>query len=331
MAAAGPIAVDVEQVVKSFGAVRALDGLSLRIETGQVYGLLGPNGAGKTTLLRLLATLGRADAGRIEIAGVDVAADPATARQRLRLVGQAVALDDHLTGRENVVMAARLCGLPARRARRCANQVLDQLGLGEVAMRRAGSYSGGMRRRLDLAAGLVAQPQVLLLDEPTTGVDPASRLALWHQVRELVAQGTTVLLTTQQLEEADRLAARIGVLDHGRLVCQGTPGEVKATLGGDRLEITPTEAGPDPILAALQRLPGARPGLEATTGRVRLAAPNGHQTMLEALRVLDAANVAVADIAVQAPTLDEVFITVTGQPPAQEHPQADHSGREGLP
>jgi ABC-2 type transport system ATP-binding protein len=233
--------IKVEGLVKVFGGkvpVRALDGLDLTMERGGVYGLLGPNGAGKTTLIRVLTTLLPADAGSARITGVDVRQHPEQVRARIGLAGQYAAVDDHLTGLENVEMVGRLYGLPRRQARRRAGELLERIGLTAAADRQVKTYSGGMRRRLDLAACLVGRPQVLVLDEPTAGLDPASRRDLWALVGDLVEGGTTVLLTTQYLEEADQLAHRIAVIDHGRLVSEGTPDQLKDRVGGAVLELT---------------------------------------------------------------------------------------------
>jgi ABC-2 type transport system ATP-binding protein len=232
--------IEAEGLVKVFGRkaeVRALDGLTLTVEPGGVHGLLGPNGAGKTTLIRVLTTLLAPDAGSARVAGVDVTSHPAQVRARIGLAGQSAAVDEYLTGRENVQMVGRLYGLPRREARRRTGDVLDRIGLQQAADRQVKTYSGGMRRRLDLAASLVGRPQVLFLDEPTAGLDPASRLALWELIRDLVGGGTTLLLTTQYLEEADQLADRIAVIDHGRLLSEGTSDQLKDHVGSAVVEL----------------------------------------------------------------------------------------------
>jgi len=314
--------VSVSDVVMSFGAVRALDGVSLEVEPGIVYGLLGPNGAGKTTLIRVLATLLRPSAGRAEVAGIDVLADPEAARARIGLAGQFAAVDEYLTGRENVEMVGRLYGLGRRDARTRAADILERIGLAEAAGRQVKTYSGGMRRRLDLAASLVGRPQVMFLDEPTTGIDPRSRMDVWEMVEDLVADGTTVLLTTQYLEEADRLAARIGVIDHGRIISEGTADELKNTFGGDVLELAVDEADRDAAVAVLRRLTGEDPALDRTGTSMRVPARDGAQTLVEAVLALNDASIAPRDIALHRPTLDDVFLALTGEP-ATSPPAAD--------
>jgi ABC-2 type transport system ATP-binding protein len=306
----------VEDLVKAFGGkvpVRALDGLDLIVERGGVYGLLGPNGAGKTTLIRVLATLLEPDRGRVRVAGIDVRRHPAQVRARIGLAGQYAAVDDHLTGRENVEMVGRLYGLPRRRAGQRAGEVLERIALTQVADRQVRTYSGGMRRRLDLAASLVGRPQVLFLDEPTAGLDPASRRELWALVGDLVEDGTTVLLTTQYLEEADQLADRIAVIDHGRVVSDGTGDQLKDRVGGAVLELTVPEADRAQTLQALRTLRAEDPAEDRHHDRIVVPAPHGAATLAEALRRLHAAGVTPEDVALHKPTLDDVFLALTGQ------------------
>ncbi len=266
-------AIEVRGLCKRFGNVVALDGLDLRVSAGTVFGLLGPNGAGKTTLVRTLATLLTPTAGRAAVLGHDVVREPLAVRRRIGLAGQFAAVDEELTGRENVEMIGRLYRLSGAESRRRANEVLERFGLVEAADRRAGTYSGGMRRRLDLAAGLIGHPPVVLLDEPTTGLDPRSRQELWRVVDELRGDGTTVLLTTQYLEEADRLAQQIAVVDRGRIAAQGTAAELKATVGATILSVRltdPADAGDaSTVLASLAA--GEQPRVDAADGEIRLA------------------------------------------------------------
>jgi ABC-2 type transport system ATP-binding protein len=307
--------IQVEDLVKVFGGkvpVRALDGLSLTVECGGVYGLLGPNGAGKTTLIRVLATLLEPDRGRVRVAGIDVRRHPAEVRARIGLAGQYAAVDDHLTGRENVEMVGRLYGLPRRQARRRAGEVLERIGLVQVADRQVRTYSGGMRRRLDLAASLVGRPGVLFLDEPTAGLDPASRRELWALVADLVEGGTTVLLTTQYLEEADQLADRIAVIHHGRVVSDGTGDQLKDRVGGAVLELTVPEADRAQTLQALRTLRAEDPAEDRHHDRIVVPAPDGPRTLTEALRRLHAVGVTPEDVALHKPTLDDVFLALTG-------------------
>ena len=304
--------VEVTDVVKTFGDVRALDGVSLAFEPGIVYGMLGPNGAGKTTLIRVLTTLLAPDQGTVRVAGVDVVADATAARGRIGLAGQFAAVDEYLTGRENVVMVGRLYGLARREARRRADDVLERIGLTDAAGRQVGTYSGGMRRRLDLAASLVGKPEVMFLDEPTTGIDPRNRMGLWELIEDLVDDGTTVLLTTQYLEEADQLADRIAVIDHGRIISQGTANELKDTFGGSVLELGTGEDERAVAVEVLTRLTGEEPTLDRTGRRLRVPAGDGARTLVEAVRALDAAGVSPEDLALHKPTLDDVFLALTG-------------------
>jgi daunorubicin resistance ABC transporter ATP-binding subunit len=302
-------AIFAEGVGQTFGDVVALDGLDLEVQAGSVFGLLGPNGAGKTTLVRILATLLRPTAGRARVLGHDVVAEPLAVRRRIGLAGQFAAVDAELTGRENVEMIARLYRLPGAEARRRANEVLERFELVEAADRRVATYSGGMRRRLDLAAGLIGRPPVVLLDEPTTGLDPRSRQELWRIVEELHHEGTTVLLTTQYLEEADRLAQRIAVVDRGRIVAQGTPAELKATVGGNVLSVRVADPADAPDASAALADMGA--GEHTADGEIRLAVTDPAASA-EAIRRLDARRLAIAAVELQQPSLDDVFLALTG-------------------
>ena len=310
-------AISVRGLVKSFGEVRALDGVDLEAEPGTVLGVLGPNGAGKTTAVRILTTLLAPDAGSARVAGLDVVEDAAKLRARIGLAGQYAAIDDNLTGVENLVMVGRLYGERRRTAQARAHELLDRFGLGEAGDRVAKTYSGGMRRRLDLAAALVAHPPVLFLDEPTTGLDPRSRIDLWATIEELVADGTTVLLTTQYLDEADRLADRIAVFDHGRIIADGTSDQLKDRVGGERVEVklTHTEAA----FAATSALTGMGAGSpQSDRDVVRVTVTGGDGAIMEAARRLDRAGVGVQDIAVRRPTLDDVFLSLTGHAAEEE-------------
>jgi ABC-2 type transport system ATP-binding protein len=301
--------IEVDGLVKTFrGGVRALDGLTLRVPAGVIYGLLGPNGAGKTTLIRVLSTLLPPDDGTARVAGLDVARDAAAVRARIGLAGQYAAVDEYLTGRENVEMVGLLYGLTGREARRRTAEVLERIGLVEAADRLVRTYSGGMRRRLDLAASLVGRPAVLFLDEPTTGVDPASRRELWELIGHLVDAGTTVLLTTQYLEEADRLADRIAVIDHGRLVSEGTGDQLKDQVGTAVVELSVPDTDRARTLAALA-CADPRGG---DNGAIVVPAPLGAGTLHNVLRDLDAAGIEPDRIGLRKPTLDEVFLTLTG-------------------
>jgi ABC-2 type transport system ATP-binding protein len=304
--------VAAHEVTKRFrDGTTALDRLTLTVPQGVVFGLLGPNGAGKTTLIRILATLLRPDSGVVRVAGFDVTASPAQVRARVGLAGQHATVDDHLTGRENIAMIGRLYGLSRREAARRTEQMLERIRLGAAADRQVRTYSGGMRRRIDLAASLVGRPQLLFLDEPTTGVDPASRQDLWHLVRELAADGTTVLLTTQYLEEADHLTDRIAVVDHGRLVTEGTARQLKDRTGGAVIELDIAEHLRSQAIALLEPLEAR---LTAGRNRIILPAPDGPLTLRHVLRVLDLAEIVPLDVALHRPTLDDVFLALTRQP-----------------
>jgi ABC-2 type transport system ATP-binding protein len=310
-------AVETASLHKRYGDVHALRGVDLRVDAGSVFGLLGPNGAGKTTAVRILTTLLLPDEGWARVAGLDVVRDAAKVREHIGLAGQYAAVDENLTGFENLEMVGRLYHLGRRVARARARELLADFDLSEAGDRLVRTYSGGMRRRLDLAAALVARPPVLFLDEPTTGLDIRSRIGLWDAMEALVAGGTTVLLTTQYLDEADRLADRIAVIDRGRVIAEGTPGELKAQVGGDRLEIhlCDGQRGEEAV-AALATIASERPFIENGSVEVPVAQRRG--TIADAVRRLDDAGIAIDDIGVRTPTLDDVFLTLTGRAAEQE-------------
>jgi len=310
-------AISVQGLVKSFGPVRALDGVDLEAAPGTVLGVLGPNGAGKTTMVRVLTTLLEPDGGGARVAGLDVVKDAAKLRSRIGLAGQYAAVDENLTGVENLTMVGRLYGERRAAAKRRAHELLERFALTEAAERPAKTYSGGMRRRLDLAAALVAHPPVLFLDEPTTGLDPRSRLDLWATIEGLVADGTTVLLTTQYLEEADRLADRIAVIDAGRVIAEGTGDELKGRVGGQRLEVTLThEAAAFAAMSALEGM--SEEPVHADGVVVSLSVPERDGAIMEAARRLARAGVGADDVVVRRPTLDDVFLSLTGHAAVEE-------------
>jgi ABC-2 type transport system ATP-binding protein len=313
-------AVRVEGVVKRFGATVALDGAGLEIPAGMVFGLLGPNGAGKTTLVRILATLLAPDAGRAEVFGHDVAGEPAAVRELIGLTGQFAAVDELLTGRENLEMFGRLFKLSHQEAHRRAGELLERFGLAQPGDRPARTYSGGMRRRLDIASSLLTRPQVLFLDEPTTGLDPRSRNEIWAIVRELRREGTTLLLTTQYLEEADQLADRIAVIDRGKVIAEGTGNELKDRVGGQILEVELASAGQrDQAQAVLAGVGCGEPEPDERPDRLTLPAPrNGLALVEEAAAGLRRAQIGVSDIGLRRPTLDDVFLQLTGAPPSED-------------
>ena len=309
---ASDLAVQVEGLRKRYGDKPALDGFDLDVRAGTVHGLLGPNGAGKTTAVRVLATLLRADGGRALVDGYDVARQPAAVRERIGLVGQHPAVDEVLGGRDNLVMFGRLFHLGKREAGRRADHLLERFGLADAGGKPVKRYSGGMRRRLDLAASLILRPAVLFLDEPTTGLDPRGRNEVWAAVRALVSDGTTVLLTTQYLDEADQLASRITVLDNGRIVAGGTPDELKSRIGGDRIDvIVRTDADLTAAAAVVKEIAAAEPEIDPDGRRISAPVRDRVAALTEAVRTLDARGIAVEDIALRRPTLDEVFLRMT--------------------
>src|SRR5690349_2433262 len=326
-------AVRVEGVVKRFRATRALAGVDLDVEEATVFGLLGPNGAGKTTLVRVLATLLTPDAGRAEVFGRDVVDDAAGVRELLGLTGQFAAVDEMLTGRENLEMLGRLFDLSGADARRRATALLDRFDLADAADRLARTYSGGMRRRLDLASSLLTRPRVLFLDEPTTGLDPRSRNEIWSIVRELVREGTTLLLTTQYLEEADQLADQIAVIDHGRVIAQGTGSELKDRVGGQILEVELLRAAQrDDARAALAGIGCGEPEPGERLAQLTLPAPRDGLEMVEdAASALRRAEIAVSDLGLRRPTLDDVFLQLTGAPPSENGAHGEAVTGNGQP
>jgi ABC-2 type transport system ATP-binding protein len=313
-------AILAEGLAKRFGQTQALRGLDLAAEEGTVLGVLGPNGAGKTTAVRILTTLLKPDAGHAKVAGLDVVRDADKLRARIGLAGQYAAVDELLTGRENLEMFGRLYHIAGSAARRRATELLERFDLTDAANRVVKTYSGGMRRRLDLAASLIVSPPVLFLDEPTTGLDPRGRTEMWDVIAGLVADGTTVLLTTQYLEEADLLANQIAVIDHGQVIARGTSDALKAQVGGERLEVT-VARGSD-LDAAVRALSGYASGdlrVDAEHRRVVVPVANGSRLLADAVRDLDAAGLRLDDLALRRPTLDDVFLTLTGHA-AEETP-----------
>ncbi len=317
-------AIVAENLVKRFGEVTALDGIDFTAPEGAVYGLLGPNGAGKTTAIRILSTLLKPDSGRAVVGGHDVAAHPAKVRRLIGLTGQYAAVDELLSGRENLSMIGRLIGLGSAEAKRRATELLDSFELSESGRATVKTYSGGMRRRLDLAASLVGRPPFLYLDEPTTGLDPRGRRGLWDLIRALVADGTTVLLTTQYLEEADQLADGIVVIDHGKVVVAGSPEELKRKVGGQVVEIRPgSPADVGRTRSVLEAIPGAVGSVESDAQVVTVPV-NDPAFSAAALRRLDEAGIVVSHAEIREPSLDDVFLALTGHPAEPEHRDGTH-------
>jgi oleandomycin transport system ATP-binding protein len=316
--------IEAEGLAKRFGRTQALAGVGFAAARGSVLALLGPNGAGKTTAVRVLATLLTPDRGTARICGYDVVTDAVQVRQLIALTGQYASVDDELTGTENLVMIARLLGQGRAMARRRASELTEQFGLAEAAGRPVRTFSGGMRRKLDLAASLVGEPEVIFLDEPTTGLDPRARTQMWETIRGLVAGATTVLLTTQYLDEADELADQVAVIDHGRVVAAGSPAELKTRTGGHTLVVRPTDPGrAGEVAAAVAHITGTRPDVRDDTGLV--TAPVGDPAVLPAVvRRLDEGGIVAAELALRLPSLDEVFLTLTG------HPAEDPADPEGT-
>ena len=316
--------IEVHGVSKAFGSTQALADVDLHAAAGRVLGLLGPNGAGKTTLVRILTTLLRPDTGTATVAGLDVVRDAVALRSVIGLAGQFAAVDETLTGRENLEMVGRLYHLPKKDVKRRADEVLERFGLTDAAGRSVRTYSGGMRRRLDLGASLVGRPPVLLLDEPTTGLDPRTRMDLWRFIEHLVADGTTVLLTTQYLEEADRLAHRIVVIDQGRVIAEGTSDELKDRLGGDVLELRVVDAADlEKASQSVADLGAERPQIDAGQRRVSIPVSGGATTLIAAARRLDDEGIGLEDIGIRRPSLDDVFLALTGHGTAAPTPEPD--------
>ena len=325
----GTAAVEARGLRKTYGDVVALDCLDLTVAEGTVLGLLGPNGAGKTTAVSILTTLIRPDAGTAHVGGADVIVSPGEVRSRIGLSGQYAAVDEHLTGYENLELVGRLYRLGRKRSRRRAHELLERFSLTEAAHRRAGTYSGGMRRRLDLAGAIVAEPPVLFLDEPTTGLDPRSRNELWAAIGDLVERGSTVVLTTQYMEEAEQLADDVVVIDRGREIAHGTADELKATIGGDRIEVAlESDASVEEARRVLARF---AVGDLSVDGRW-LAAPvtGGAKTLTEALRSFDLAGIELRDVGLRRPTLDDVFLAVTGHVAEHDNGSATENRREEI-
>jgi ABC-2 type transport system ATP-binding protein len=326
-------AIVAEGLVKVYRSrkteVRALDGVDLAVAEGTVLGLLGPNGAGKTTTVRILATLLRPDAGHATVAGYDVVRQAQELRYLIGLSGQYAAVDENLTGRENLVMFGRLYQLPGAEARQRADELLEQFALSDAADRTVKTYSGGMRRRLDLGSALIGRPQLLFLDEPTTGLDPRSRLGMWDVIRGLVREGTTLLLTTQYLEEADELANTIAVVDAGRIIARGTADELKSRVGGERIEVVVHDrADIQRTVEVLMRDCEGECSVDEHTRRVTVPAKGGAQRLIQVVRDLDEAGVAIDDIALRRPTLDDVFLALTGHAAEQ---RAGETNGETMP
>jgi ABC-2 type transport system ATP-binding protein len=316
-------AIETRGLVKTFKTTRALDGIDLTVREGTVYGLLGPNGAGKTTTIRVLATLLKPDSGSATVMGLDVVKEPDAVRRKVGLTGQYASVDEDLTGTENLILVGRLLGLSWSAARRRAGELLEAFGLSEAAGRQVRTYSGGMRRRIDIGASLVTVPEILFLDEPTTGLDPRGRNQVWELVRRIAAEGTTVLLTTQYLDEADRLAERLAVIDHGKVIAEGTSRELKASVGANAVHVRLVDSNQaDAARAAMSRVTGngVTPGSDASVIGARLASTG---QAADVLLALTQAGVEVAEFSVGTPSLDEVFLALTGKPSSESAVEAE--------
>jgi len=316
-----PPILEARGLVKRYGKTQALAGLDLVVSPGRVVALLGPNGAGKTTFVRAVATLLRPDAGTLHVDGIDALRKPAKVRQVVGLAGQFAAVEEAMTGRENLEMVGRLFGLAKKEAKAAAVRVLDQMQLTADADRLVRTYSGGMRRRIDLGISLVGIPRLLLLDEPTTGLDPGSRIQLWEAIRSMVATGTDILLTTQYLDEADQLASDIVIIDHGQVIAAGTPAELKGRAGDDMIEVHVRDADQLPAVSAVLAKIGRDARADVAAGRAYVAVDDGSRRLMDALRILDSQGITVEDVSLRRPTLDEVFLALTGQP-VSDHQEA---------
>ena len=321
------IAIQANNLVKKYGEVIALDGLSLEVEQGTVFGLLGPNGAGKTTTVRVLTTLLSPDSGTAIVDGVDVLKDPVHAREIMGLSGQNASVDENLTGIENLIMLGRLFRLPKKEAVIRANDLLERFNLNDAAKRIVKTYSGGMRRRLDLAASLIAKPNILFLDEPTTGLDPRSRLMMWEVIQNLVNEGTTVLLTTQYLEEADQLAKKIAVIDKGKVIAQGSADELKTQVGGERIEVVVSLSQSQAAAQAMQSMSSGKVVVEGD--HVQVPVSGGGVKVVEAVRALDIAKIEIKEIQLRRPTLDDVFLSLTGHHAEEIKAEEDIAPKKG--
>lgn len=309
------VAVEVKNLKKYYGDVKALDGVTLRVDKGKIYGLLGPNGAGKTTVVRTLATLIEPDSGEVKVGGLDVVDQSTQVRRMIGLAGQFAAVDDYLTGRETLMMVARLYHVPKNEAKKRTEELLKRLSLKDAANRPAKTYSGGMRRRLDLGASLVGKPEILFLDEPTTGLDPRTRQELWGLIRELVAEGRTLLLTTQYLEEADALCDYISIIDRGKVVKSGTATQLKSSLGRDVVELQVNDKDHDEAIKVVRTLTRSKPIVDEVTRSISIRASKGAEMLIKLVNALDKANIKPTDLAVHKPSLDDVFLAVTGKKP----------------
>ncbi|MBI3572982.1 MAG: ATP-binding cassette domain-containing protein [Candidatus Kerfeldbacteria bacterium] len=310
--------ISTTNLARTFGKTKALDGVSISIDEGMIYGLLGPNGAGKTTLVRILATLIPPTSGTATVAGLDVVRHSAKVRKIIGLAGQFAAVDDFLTGRETLEMVGRFYHLSNQEAKKRAAVLLERLSLADAANRTAKTYSGGMRKRLDIGASLIGEPKIIFLDEPTTGLDPRTRAEVWDIVRDLVKRGSTILLTTQYLEEADALAQYISVVDHGKIVAQGTSSELKNSLGQDLVEVAVEKDLQSQVQNILSTVAGQPATIDEITGHIRITAKEGSATLLAVANALKAQQITVHDIALHRPTLDDVFLAVTGKPTVKE-------------